>query len=53
MLNMVATDLLVANQTKVDGVPVPVILLVLLRSVLLVISDRLGYGYCSWKIRAL
>ena len=53
MVNMVATDLLVANQTKVAGVPVPVVLLVLLRSVSLVIPDRLGYGYCSWKLRAL
>ena len=41
---MVATDLLVANQTKVAGVPVTVVLLVLLKSAWLVISDRLDYG---------
>ena len=39
MINMVATNLLVANHTKVAGAPVPVVLLVLLRSILLVISD--------------
>ena len=44
MVNMVATDLSVANQTKVAGVPVPVVLLVLLKSAWLVISDRLDYG---------
>ena len=41
---MVATDLLVANQTEVAGNPVPVVLLVLLKSAYLVISDRLDYG---------